>query len=165
MTEHAGWGWWSVYAKMEEFHAEVSKYVPFPEAPERVLPVGVFTTEQLREMLQRFGGYLVYLYANQGHLKGRRNALKDIYGKAVAANKARSQLPKSASEAARETELLSDPEIGHLLRDTQRRLIEIEACIEHQDGLIRAYDIAWKTISRQLSGEIAEMELTTSRIP
>lgn len=161
-----GWGWWTAYDKQTEWLHEVNKHVPWPD--ENILRPSSgaeVSQDELHAKLLQFGGYLTYLLSNQGVLKGRAKALKETFESAMSATKAKSKLVKSASEAQREAEAFSDPDVGEALRDTKRRQIEIETCIETQDGLIRAYDAAWKTCSRLLTGTIAEMDLASGRTP
>jgi hypothetical protein len=156
-----GWGWQDCYDRQKEWLDEALQHVPWPD--ETIIPSWEAPLPALREALQRITGSLTYLNANQGLLRGRSKALKDVFESAMSAAKGR--IPaneKLTTEAAREGWVFNS-DIGEALRDTRRRYIEIETCIISQDGLIRAYQAAWDGVSRMLSASLGEVELATSR--
>lgn len=160
--EEPGWGWWTVYAKQKEWLDVATEAVPFP-GPDSI-PHADSPLPVLADALQRAGGALAYLNANQGLLKGRAYALKEVFEASMSAAKGRLPHDKTlTTETAREGAVYNDPDVGERLRDTRKRLIEIQTCIHSQDGLIKAYEHVWATISRLMTAQLGEAEMTTNR--
>jgi hypothetical protein len=168
MGPDANWGWWTVLQRQQEWIDNQRAAVPFPD----VDTVGREYTgmDGLRAKLQQFGGARTHLNALYGQQEGICIALSETFKSAMSAAKAmaemdmrKAKLPETRiTEAAKEQHVYADPDIGEQMRATRRRSIEAEALLATIKGMLKAYDAAWETISRQMTGEQAEMELERS---
>lgn len=162
------WGWWTAWEEQQRFVDELHRTIPMPN--DILPPIHTLTPAQLQDLLQRFGGALTNLYAQYGILEGKAHALDATFRNAMTAAKFRAEqrlrdakVPRAdITEGRKEQEALSDPDIGEALREVKRRSIELETCVPVVKRYIDAYEIAWRTISRQMTGQQAEMELERS---
>jgi len=168
VPETKPWGWWTAWEEQQRFVDELHRTIPMPN--DILPPIHTLTPAQLQDLLQRFGGALTNLYAQYGILEGKAHALDATFRNAMTAAKFRAEqrlrdakVPRAdVTEGRKEQEALSDPDIGEALREVKRRSIELETCVPVVKRYIDAYEIAWRTISRQMTGQQAEMELERS---
>lgn len=161
ITEDRGWGWWSVFHKLEDFEAELEQLIPNPHKQRLIDLDTEYTPEDLENMLQKFGSYLASLHHTEGMLEAQCHALKqglktgmDI---AIAQNSTINKIP---TVSGRETAMLSGQEV---FRDTRKMQIEFESTLLLVKGWRNAYEQAWTTTSRIISLRIGEAGLQTSR--
>lgn len=159
VRDHMGWGWWTVFKNQQEFINGLG--IPLP-SPDTLPGAGDLTDETLREMLQRFGGYVVYLEGVMGNLAGRITALRDSLSTAVLVETAQLEDVRGATEKAKEARVMADSE---LLRRTKRMLIEEEALSAVVRGIRDAYKQAYDTVSRQVTLRSIEAGVTSNRYP
>ena len=167
--EKKPWGWWTAWEEQQRFVDELHHSTPMPRD---ILPpdVSTLTPADLQNLLQRFGGALTNLYAQYGILEGKAHALDATFRNAMTAAKFKAEqrlreqkVPRAdITEGRKEQEALSDPDIGEALREVKRRSIEMETCVPVVKRYIDAYEIAWRTVSRQMTGQQAEMEIERS---
>lgn len=171
MTATDGWGYWTPIEGQTAWLTEQETAVPFPSS--EMLPPDDANVAQLREALQRFGAALSYLYGRMGLLEGRAEAYDNVYKGALTAAKfhqeqelvAKKTPRASITEALKEQMALNDEadDLGEKLRECKRLSIETATLVITQKRIIDAYDILWRTVSRQLSGQLGEMNLESQR--
>lgn len=125
-------------------------------------PMEQLTLPALQGWLQYFGGVLIFLQAEQGAAKARAKGLHDEFELKMARAKGKlpEDLPKSTSEATKESMVLASDDD---LWSVKWRQMEADGVQLIQDGYIRAFDKAWETISRQITALTKESEMTSGR--
>lgn len=159
LVEGRGWGWWSVYKRLDSFEKELENLVPHP-GKQRLIDVNkTYTTVELRNMLQAFGSYLSTLHHMEGMIEGQCHALKEGFktGLQVAVSEHES---KNSTVSGKEGEVISK---NDLLKQTRRMQIDQEACLAVVKGWRESYEQAWATVSRLITLELGEAELATGR--
>lgn len=165
------WGWWTAWAGGDALIAELVDAGIAQPSIKLLPPIDGMASAEMAALLQHFGGCLSHLYGRIGLIEGRSKALGEVYKNAMMALKGRAEsamvaekMTRSAiTEAAKEQRAINDPDIGESLRETKRQYIELETSQTILSRWIDAYEIAWRTISRQMTGAQAEMELENSR--
>jgi len=155
--EREGWGWWTVFNKIDEFEKELSRLVPNPD---HILNTNKeYTPNELRDLLQRFGSYLSTLHNLEGKMEAQSHAVKEGYkaGMSVAVAKSES---KATSVSGKENEVLANNEI---FKDAKRMQIDYECQLLLLKGWRQAYEQGWATVSRLITITIGEANLQTSR--
>lgn len=150
LVKHRGWGWWSAFKTQQEWLAQSG--IPVPG--HNLIPTD---PAQLRPALQEFGSYVSWLEAQIGLIEGRKNALKQAYDVAVLVDSAGVKDNTKASEKSKEAQILAKSET---LRATKRLQIENETLLYTARGLCAAYQRAWETVSRLITLQVSETELS-----
>ena len=156
--EEQGWGWWTVYTRIQDFETELETIVPNPRSY-RLLAIGEeYTIEQLGALLQNYGSYLSTLHSYKGIIKGQTHGLKQSFSEGLKV--AMAQLGGGGTNASKEGQVMAENETLGLAKKMQ---IEQEAVFEVVDGWIDSYQIAWDTISRLITIHMGEVALQTNR--
>lgn len=164
-----GWGWWTAHERQNDYLRSISAHVPWPN--EKIIPghteMADYPPMLLKELLERYGGYLTFLRAERGLWEGKVYALHETYDSALTALKGQSltELPKGATEAAKEAWALNHPDFSETLRQTKRLNIEWQGIVLTIKGLIDAYQGAWETVSRLVTAAGIEADLASNRVP
>lgn len=159
LTGGRGWGWWSVFAAMEDVEHQLEQLMPNPGKHTLIERGKEYTPQELESLLQDFGGYLSLLHVMLGKNAGSAHALKQGYNASIQVGLA-NQEAKQGSVTAREGELLADNE---LLKQTKRMQIQSESIMEMLKGWVDAYENAWNTVSRMITVQMGEAAMSTNR--
>lgn len=152
-ADEGDWGYWTVIDLYEGFKTsgvipDPTVYNPLARALDNRL-----TLDELGDLLLELGGYASNLEARLGEEIARLTAYGEALDAALSVATTFLDLPKTASEKAKEARALADnPE----LRAVKRRQIESKALIALLKGWRDSYNRAWETASRkitQLQGE------------
>ncbi len=160
--EAAPWGWWTVFTQQAEFRARLAVELP---SIDDCHDLSEASNGELTDRLGRMGAALGYLHSNQGAMLGQLRALKETFETATDTAKARlprGEIKGTTTEAAKLQMVLAGDH-SEVLRDLRKRIITLEACTSAQDGMLRAYQTAWETLSRALTSRTAEMALDSRR--
>lgn len=150
-----GWGWWTVIDEMDVSIREIDSALGFNS----LIIKNDMSPIESQEFIRAIGNALSFLYMREGRLAGQVHAYKESYEASLNAVKANLDLPKTATESAKEGAALNDPKFGPTLRETKKLLISSQAQMKALDGIVAAYAITWKTVSRNISGDNAEMNM------
>lgn len=156
ITEGRGFGWWTVFKSLDELEAKLTKVMLNPDQ-QPLLDDRDKSPSELSELIQRYGGYISYLQGIAGRLRAEALALRESYKTGMAVSTA---AIKTGSEKAKEAQVL---ESNELFRQTKRLEIQTEAALEMVEGWIKAYDIAWQSVSRTVTLHMGDVSLQTGR--
>lgn len=159
ITTGLGWGWWSVYKKLDEFEKDLAQMVPNPGEYRLLKLEGEYTPVELSDMLQHFGSYLANLHYMEAMIEAQCHGLKEGFKTGLQVAMASSE-SEAKTVAAREGEVLANNE---LLKENRRNQINQEACLILIKGWREAYEIAWQTVSRIITLRQSELVLQTGR--
>lgn len=158
--EQQGWGWWTVYEKLDDYERTTLRAIcPSPGATP-LLDIGrEYTATELADLLQHFGSYLASIHYQEAMLGSKVHALKESYRTGMQVAMAR-QDTKSKSVGAAEGEILASNDQFSNLRKMQ---IEAEAALILVKGWIESYEAAYNTISRLITLHGVDVSLATGR--
>lgn len=157
ILQNRGWGWWTVWANMEQVVEQLTQQIPDPNKVLLMEPGRDYALSELREKLQQFGGYLGFLNSLAGRIRGEENALNKGYKGAILVGTSEM---KAGTETAKEAHLLESSE---LLRQTKRLQINSESVLLMVEGWIKSYEKLWETTSRLITVQQIEAGITTNR--
>lgn len=158
LTEHRGWGWWTVWAALDQIELSLEQHMPNPSKI-ALIEEREYTPTELQDLLQKLGGHLATLHTLLGKNYATAHSLKEGFKGAIRVGMVDMET-KETTIAGKEAELMAHSE---LLRQTKRIEIQSEASISLLKGWVDAYETAWQTISRIITLRMGEASLSTGR--
>lgn len=159
ITYNKGFGWWTVWASLDEVVTELEQVMPNPTKTS-LLSQEEYTPSELSDLLRRIGGYLTFLHAYRGRVAGEEYSLDETYDACILVGSA---AISSGTEKSKEAALVAG---SALLRETKRMEIKQKSILMMLKGWIDGYERAWDTVSRMytvMSGELSTQN--TNRFP
>lgn len=159
LTENRGWGWWTVWAAVDEVEKSLETFMPNP-AKTLLIEEREYTPTELQDLLQKLGSHLATLHSLLGKNYATAHALKEGFNGAVKVGIAQLEGSKTRTVKDKEGQLMAGNE---LLRQTKRMQIQSDSVAIMLKGWVDSYEIAWQTISRIITLKMGEASLQTGR--
>jgi len=155
-----GWGWWTVFKDIDAIEIELEREMLNPAKARLIEHNREYTPVELRGLLQLFGSNLAILHAIQAKTDAQGYALDESFK--VGMKIAIKEIPGGDTIASKEGTILQQ---NALFKQTKRMAINHESVLITIKGWVKAYEAAYTAVSRMLSMDLGEMEMTSVRIP
>lgn len=155
LMEGRGYGWWTAFKRIADQEKELEQMgIPDPGKYRLIQADHQYSPEELRKLLQTFGGYLANLYAVENKLLAQKSALEKALktGLQVATQQIEE---KKTTVKDKEAAVLSSNE---LLLNTRRLEIDTGSAYDLVSGWRKAYESAYNAASRLITLMIGEAQ-------